>query len=136
MNPFRIIFRKRRVMRRIRRVRRKSASGRRDFMENKERARMLVHERVEYWRNIYNIPIRKIAIRNQITRWGSCSKNGNLNFNYRIIHLPANLADYLIVHELCHLIEFNHSKAFWGHVGRTISDYRKLRAELKKIKFK
>ena len=126
---FRIIYR-----RRIRR-RRRSAGNRRDYLKNREAARALVHERVSHWRAAYGFTVRKIAIRNQLTRWGSCSKNGNLNFNYRIVRLPPHLADYLIVHELCHLKEFNHSKAFWKLVQMTIPDFRKARKELKAVKF-
>lgn len=133
MNLFRIIFR-RRIRRVYYRRRRRSAGNRRDYLKYREVARGIVHERVKHWSTIYNLTIRKITIRNQRTRWGSCSKNGNLNFNYRIAHLPTHLVDYLIVHELCHLKEFNHSKAFWDLVGENIPDFRKLRSELRAVK--
>jgi len=61
-----------------------------------------------------------------------CLSKGNLNFNYKIIYLKPYLADYLIVHELCHLGELNHSKRFWALVSKTISDYAKISKELKR----
>ncbi len=80
----------------------------------------------------YNFKFNKITIRNQSTRWGSCSRKGNLNFNYKIALIRNELADYLVVHELCHLKEFNHSKKFWTLVAKTIPNYMELRKELKK----
>jgi predicted metal-dependent hydrolase len=100
---------------------------------NKLRALYLVENRIAYFNKIYNAPINKITIRNQKSRWGSCSTKGNLNFNYKIIYLPPELADYIIVHELCHLKEFNHSKKFWDLVAHTIPHHLELRHNLKKI---
>jgi hypothetical protein len=65
-------------------------------------------------------------------RWGSCSKKGNLNFNYKIALLPQRHSDYVIVHELCHLREFNHSKKFWDLVEQAVPNHRALRTELKR----
>jgi predicted metal-dependent hydrolase len=83
----------------------------------------LVHQKLEAWNKFYDLKYNKVAIRNQRSRWGSCSKKGNLNFNYRILRLPPELQDYIIVHELCHLAQFDHSKAFWALVAKTIPDY-------------
>lgn len=105
--------------------------GRRNYLEYKESARELVLRRVEHFNNIYNFPYGRISIRNQRTRWGSCSKKGNLNFNYKIVLIPEKLADYIIVHELCHLKEFNHSQRFWDLVAKTFPDYRKIRQDLR-----
>ena len=102
------------------------------FREHKERARALVQERLLYFNQFYGLKWNKIAIRNQRSRWGSCSRKKNLNFNYKIALLPAHLADYLVVHELCHLGELNHSQRFWDLVGKTIPQYRSLRRELRK----
>lgn len=90
-------------------------------------------ELVEKYRTSYPFPYNKITIRNQKTRWGSCSKAGNLNFNFRIIFLPPHLADYLVVHELCHLRQFNHSEKFWQLIGQVVPDFMKCRRELKLI---
>jgi predicted metal-dependent hydrolase len=68
----------------------------------------------------------------QKSRWGSCSRKKNLNFNYKLIQLPLELADYIVVHELCHLQEFNHGQGFWNLVGETIPDYKARRDELRK----
>ena len=103
-----------------------------DYSENKQKAFDFVLDRLSYFNNFYDFKFEKISIRDQKSRWGSCSKKGNLNFNYRIIFLPQNLADYIIVHELCHLKEFNHSQKFWGLVSKQIPDYQTIRKELRK----
>lgn len=103
------------------------------YQANKSRARALVLELLEKHRVNYPFPYKKIVIRNQKTRWGSCSKAGNLNFNYRIIFLPSQLADYLVVHELCHLSQFNHSEKFWHLIEEVVPDFQKCRRELKLI---
>lgn len=100
---------------------------------HKERARELVHARLLHWNQFYNHPYKRVAIRNQRSRWGSCSTKQNLNFNYRIVFLPEILVDYIIVHELCHLAEFNHSSAFWSHVEKTLPDYALRKAQLYQI---
>lgn len=96
-------------------------------------ARVFVHHRLLVLNELYGFAYNRVAIRNQRTRWGSCSKRGNLNFNYRIASLPLHLADYVIVHELCHLMEFNHSQKFWDMVSRAIPDHRERRRELRGI---
>lgn len=106
--------------------------SKREYTECKERALTLAEERLEYFNTFYNFKYNKVNIKNQKTRWGSCSGKGNLNFNYKIALLPPHLADYIIVHELCHLKEFNHSRKFWALVAETIPDYIELRKELKK----
>jgi len=104
------------------------------FLKYKEEARCLVKERVVVFGEIYKVSPKRIAIKNTKSRWGSCSKKGNLNFNYRIVFLSPALADYLIVHELCHLKEFNHSSRFWNLVALSLPDYKKLRKILKMVK--
>lgn len=113
-----------RKLRRVRKRRRRTpARSNAHYRTYREQARTLVHDRIAYWNQSFALPYGRIAIRNQSTRWGSCSTKGNLNFNYRIAFIPMELADYIIVHELCHLIEFNHSPRFWNHVAKAIPDY-------------
>lgn len=102
------------------------------YLAHKEAARVLVHARLEHFNAIYKFTYKRVVIKNQKTCWGSCSSKGNLNFNYKIVLLPERLADYIIAHELCHLREFNHSRAFWDLVAQTMPDYARARAELKK----
>ena len=94
-------------------------------------AKKIVQERVEYFNQFYQFSYGRIFIKNQKTRWGSCSSKRNLNFNYRIALLSQELQDYLVVHELCHLKEFNHSKNFWKLVEQSIPNYRELHTQLK-----
>ena len=103
------------------------------YLQHKEAARSLVSSKLEQFNAVYNFKIGRVSIRNQRSRWGSCSRLGNLNFSYKIVLLPEELADYLIVHELCHLGEFNHSLRFWALVARTIPDYRARRRALKEF---
>lgn len=121
-----------RTRRRAQRARRSRASVR-HYEEHKERARALVHEKLAHWNWYYNCTYNRVAIKNLRSRWGSCSSKGNLNFNYRIVFLPEALFDYIVVHELCHLIEFNHSITFWEHVARTIPDHHELKNVLRTI---
>lgn len=118
----------------FRRIRRKTVKKRKPnkkYLEYKEVARTLVLSRLEYFNQHYKLTYGKVAIRNQKSRWGSCSSKGNLNFNYKIALLPAHLADYIIVHELCHRGQFNHSQKFWDLVGETIPNYKQLIQKLK-----
>ena len=105
-----------------------------DYHKLKEEVRSFATERVDRFNRLYNYSYNKIYIRNQKTRWGSCSAKKNLNFNYKIIKLPQKMADYIIVHELCHLKELNHSQNFWNLVAYTIPDYKEIRKEFRKIR--
>ncbi|MEI7463061.1 MAG: M48 family metallopeptidase [Candidatus Taylorbacteria bacterium] len=108
------------------------------YSQNKEQARRLIIERIKYFLLYYslkhNINVGKIAIRNQKSRWGSCSKKGNLNFNYKLVFLEPEVRDYVIVHEICHIKEFNHGKGFWNLVGETVPNYREIRRKLRNVK--
>lgn len=101
-----------------------------EYEKNKEVARRILTERTSYFQDIYDVTYRKLSIRNQKTRFGSCSSRGHLSFNYRLIFLPEHLRDYVIVHELCHLKELNHSRKFWALVAQTIPDYQTRKRDL------
>jgi hypothetical protein len=105
--------------------------SRKEYLQYKKAAHDLALRKLNEFNQFYNFNFQRISIRNQKTRWGSCSKKGNLNFSYRIALLPEHLSDYIIVHELCHLGEFNHSKNFWDLVEKQIPECKKLRRELK-----
>ena len=105
----------------------------RKYLENKEKAQTLVIERLEYYNPFYGYKWNRVSIKNTKRRWGSCSKKGNLNFCYKVALLPQYLSDYIIVHELCHLGNFNHSKDFWSLVARTCPSYKSIRKELKRL---
>jgi len=104
-----------------------------DYMAKCEAARAVIHGRIAHLNSRGEYPIGRIAIRNCKSRWGSCSKKGNLNFHYKVAFLPERVRDYVIVHELCHLKEFNHSQDFWSLVGEIMPDYRELRAQLRTL---
>lgn len=88
--------------------------------------------RVEYYAGLMGLQYGRITIRNQVSRWGSCSEKGNLNFNCLLMLCPADVRDYVIVHELCHLREMNHSPRFWAEVEAVVPDYRLRRRWLRK----
>ena len=92
----------------------------------------LVNKRLKYFNaKFYNYKFNQIKIKNQKTLWGSCSKRGNLNFNYKIIFLTPKVRDYIIVHELCHIKELNHSRKFWNLVSIAIPNYPKIVNEVR-----
>lgn len=92
----------------------------------------LAYRRLEFFNEHYGFTYNNVTIRRQKTRWGSCSRDGNLNFNAKIIHLPPHLADYVIVHELCHVKEMNHSDRFWNLVAQVLPDHKERRREIRK----
>ncbi len=118
---------------RKKRLRRRRHIGRRGYLQHKEQARTLVKERLAHFNTFYKFDFKKVFIKNQKSVWGSCSTRKNLNFNYKIIFLSPQVADYLIVHELCHLKEMNHRAVFWSLVEKTVPNYKKLRKELRAI---
>jgi len=95
------------------------------------RAKELIHERLELFIDKLCVKVNMVRFKNQKTRWGSCSQKGNLNFNWKLVMAPMHIVDYLVVHELCHLRQMNHSKEFWKLVGSQIPDYKKRRKWLK-----
>ena len=87
-----------------------------------------IPKRVKYYAEKENLVYNKITIKNLVSRWGSCSTKGNLNFNCLFMLMPDYVIDYIVVHELCHLREMNHSEKFWAEVEKIMPDYQ--RAEL------
>jgi len=110
-----------------------SRASTKQYLAHKEAARALVHARLAHFNQQYRFTLKKVFIKNSRSRWGSCSSKGNVNFNYRLLFLPPELQDYIVVHELCHLGHFNHSADFWALVAEAAPAYKTLRAELRKI---
>ena len=90
-----------------------------------------IADRVKYYCAVMQVTVGRITIRNQKTRWGSCSSAGNVNFNYQLYYLPDELLDYVVVHELAHGRHMNHSKECGSEVARYCPDYRARRKQLK-----
>lgn len=87
--------------------------------------------RVRHYEEVMGLFCNRITVRDQKTRWGSCSSKGNLNFNYRLAYMPSAILDYVVVHELAHLRHMDHSKEFWALVGVYLPDYKERRKWLK-----
>lgn len=102
-----------------------------NFTNNKEEAYRLTIKIIKKFNTMYNFKYNKITIKNHKSKWGSCSSKGNLNFNYRIIFLPRRLAEYIVVHELCHIGELNHSRKYWNLVQKALPNYQALTRELR-----
>uniref|UniRef100_I5AQN5 Putative metal-dependent hydrolase n=1 Tax=Eubacterium cellulosolvens (strain ATCC 43171 / JCM 9499 / 6) TaxID=633697 RepID=I5AQN5_EUBC6 len=104
--------------------------------ETLERLRSLasgtIPPRVSYYANLMGVSYGRITIRAQKSRWGSCSAKGNLNFNCLLMLTPPEVQNYVIVHELCHRKQMNHSPAFWREVEQIMPEYRRHRLWLKK----
>ncbi|MCR5189491.1 MAG: M48 family metallopeptidase [Treponema sp.] len=96
-----------------------------DLKEIKKQAKKLIPQRVEYYAGLAGITYNKIAIRLQKSRWGSCSADGNLNFNCLLVLMPLQVLDSVVVHELVHRHHMNHSKAFYDEVLRLYPEYKK-----------
>lgn len=105
-----------------------------EIRKAKRLAKEIIEAKLNFFNSYYQFSYDRISIRNQKTRWGSCSSNGSLNFNYKLVYLPEKLSNYVVVHELCHLKEMNHSANFWNLVAEQVPDYRTCRRELKKIR--
>ena len=98
--------------------------------ELRERAKSVLAQRTAYFARQIGVTYGRITVRDQKTRWGSCSQTGNLNFNFRLILAPLEVLDYVVVHELCHRRQMNHSAQFWQEVAQVLPDYRKRKAWL------
>lgn len=107
--------------------------SKKEYLANKDEALDVLTGRAIFFNKHYGFEIGSISIRNQRSRWGSCSKNKNINFSYKLLLLPPEVRDYVVVHELCHLKEMNHSKAFWNIVAETVPDYKIIRKRLRGV---
>jgi hypothetical protein len=95
------------------------------------KAEEVIRDRLEHFNEYYGFRYNRVTMRNQKSRWGSCSRLRNLNFNWRLIMAPIEVIDYVVVHELCHLKEMNHSSRFWALVAQSLPDHKKTRKWLK-----
>lgn len=122
------------------RRRQEEARPSRDYEENpalevmyREKARQQIESRCAYFGERMGVDYGRITIRAAKTRWGSCSAQGNLNFHWKLVLMPPEVLDYVVVHELAHRKEMNHSQRFWAEVERILPDYRKRRKWLKEF---
>ena len=95
------------------------------------KAQVILPQRVAFWAQRIGVRYGRITIRRQKTRWGSCSSKGNLNFNCTLVLAPQAVMDYVIIHELCHRKEMNHSPRFWAEVEKYCPDHKNCRSWLK-----
>lgn len=95
-----------------------------EIKQIKKQARKIIPHRVEFWANKIGVTYGRIAIRLQSSRWGSCSVDGNLNFNCLLVIMPPEIMDSVVVHELCHRRHMNHSKEFYAEIDRVFPDYK------------
>lgn len=99
----------------------------------KARAKQYIPKRVEYWAEIIGVKYNSVSIRAQKTRWGSCSSKGNLNFNCLLMLTDTEAIDYVVIHELCHIKELNHSKRFWSLVETYMPNYKEVQKRIKSM---
>ena len=99
--------------------------------EGRRRAAEVMKTRCSYYAPIMGVSYGTVTVREQKTRWGSCSAKGNLNFNWKLVLMPQEILDYVVVHELAHRIHMDHSAEFWAEVGKILPDYKERRQWLK-----
>lgn len=97
----------------------------------REQAREVLTQKTDYYKVLLGVEYQRIRIGDQKTRWGSCSSKGTISYNWHLILMPEQIMDYVVVHELCHLLEMNHSWQFWEKVEKVFPDYRERRRWLR-----
>ena len=97
----------------------------------RKKAEETIRDRLDHFNQHYGFRYRRVAFRDQKSRWGSCSRAGNLNFSWRLVMAPIEVIDFVVVHELCHLKEMNHSHRFWALVEQMVPDHKKARKWLR-----
>jgi predicted metal-dependent hydrolase len=103
---------------------------------NKKEAKTILTNRINLLAQKYRFPYNRLFIRNQKTRWGSCSAKNNISLNMNLVRLPRKLQDYVILHELVHTKHKNHSKKFWAEIDRYVGDGKRLRKEIKNYRLR
>ncbi len=101
------------------------------YVKNKNIFLKQLTERLDFFSALYGFSYGKVRVRNQTSLWGSCTRAGNLQFNFKLSYLPKEAIDYVVVHEICHLKEHNHSPRFWALVEKTIPNHKKIRKMLR-----
>ncbi|MBO5518424.1 MAG: M48 family metallopeptidase [Firmicutes bacterium] len=121
------------IRRAMDRTKEKAAKPQRTFRDADRRAfRAECAAALERWQPLVGKRCSGFSVRDMKTRWGSCnSRSGHLNFNLKLLDMPRECLDYVVVHELCHLWEPNHSKAFWDHVERVYPDWKRVRKSMR-----
>ncbi len=114
----------------------KSGIAQPSYAACKARATKFITRRVEWWAEQHGFRYNRISVKHTTSQWGSCSSDKNLSFTYKLLFLPRPIADYVIVHELCHLRHMDHSPAYWKQVERIMPDYKKRREALKQYLLK
>ena len=101
----------------------------------KDNAKLIIEERANYFSQLMRLEHKSISTMNNRSRWGVCTRDGKISLNWRTIMLPPRLLDYILVHEFCHLLEFNHTKQFWAIVESILPNWKDLRKELKQLNY-
>lgn len=125
-------WRKQRSWQSVRRTGRHTGTAAGAFKQNgPDENQLKIGKRVRHYCETMGVTVGYVTVKNQKTRWGSCSAKGNVNFNYQLAFLPDELLDYVVIHELAHRHHMNHSRAFWAEVEKYCPDYLERREQLK-----
>jgi predicted metal-dependent hydrolase len=103
------------------------------FVQYKPAARAVLVPQIHEWSTRLGVMPSRVVIKKVSSRWGSCSSRGVVSLNYKLLFLPHELQEYVVVHELCHLKELNHSARFWALVAQALPDYRAREARLRSV---